>query len=550
MTSEEWRQVRGVFDAALRRDPEEREAFLDEACAGNPQLRSEVASLLDAHDRAGDFMESPDVKAAPDLRVDDPLGHASAATTMGTPLEHPSTAAAPGTPLGHPGEQSSRRMVGPYIIRHEIGRGGMGVVYLADDMRLSRRVALKALPPDVCHDAGRRERLRQEARAAAALSHPGIATVYALEEIGDELYIACEYVAGQTLRTMLESGPLPLGQVADIAVQLARALTAAHNQGVIHRDLKPENVMRTATGVVKVLDFGVARVESLVPARLTQTGTILGTPAYMAPEQAQGLEIDFRTDLFSLGVLVYEMASGTNPFEATTLTATIARILEVEPAALSEVCPAGPPRLERIVATCLRKNPGERYRSTSELLADLEQLQADMPTVRDRTGSRRAEAAQAGRSSRARTPRWWWEFHQVMISAVYVSMIYPAWHVRPWLPQPAGIAFLFSVLACAAVATSLRLHLLFTARYYASELSGQRARAWPWTRWSDAGFSAALFGGALAIGSAHLEFSTLLITVSIVTAVASFMIEPATTRAAFRGTRGSSKFKVQSSKEG
>jgi hypothetical protein len=414
----------------------------------------------------------------------------------------------------------------------------MGVVYLADDTRLSRRVALKALPPDVCRDAGRRERLRQEARAAAALSHPGIATVYALEEIGDELYIACEYVAGQTLRTMLESGPLPLVQVADIAVQLARALTAAHSQGVIHRDLKPENVIRTATGVVKVLDFGVARIDNLVPARLTQTGTILGTPAYMAPEQAQGLEVDFRTDLFSLGVVVYEMASGTNPFEAETLTATIARILEVEPATLSEVCPTGPPRLEQIVATCLRKNPGERYRSTLELLADLERLQADMSTVRDRAGSRRAEATQAARSSRARTPRWWWEFHQVMISAVYVLMIYPAWHVRPWLPEPVGVAFLFSVLACAAVATSLRLHLLFTARSYASELAAQRARAWPWTRWSDAGFSAALLGGALAIGSAHLEFATLLITVSIVTAVASFMIEPATTRAAFR-SRGS-----------
>ena len=460
-------------------------------------------------------MELPDFTMAPNL------------------LDHPS-----GPPSAAPPEPPSQRVVGPYIIRHEIGRGGMGVVYLADDTRLSRRVALKALPPDVCRDAGRRERLRQEARAAATLSHPGIATVYALEEIGDELYIACEYVAGRTLRTMLESGPLPLVQVTDIAVQLARALTAAHNQGVIHRDLKPENVIRTATGVVKVLDFGVARAENLVPARLTQTGTILGTPAYMAPEQAQGLEVDFRTDLFSLGVLVYEMASGTNPFEATTMTATIARILEVEPAALSEVCPASPPRLEQIVATCLRKNPGERYRSTLELLADLERLQADMSVVRDRGGSRRPESAQATRSSRAVTPRWWWEFHQVAISAVYIAMIYPAWHVRPWLPEPAGVLTLFAIIACAAIATSLRLHLWFTARFYASELPAQRARAGPWTRLSDAGFAAALLTDALAIASAHVEFSMLLITMAIVAAVASSMIEPATTRAAFRG-RGS-----------
>ena len=517
MASEEWKQVRLVFDAALQRDPEEREAFLDEACAGNPRLRSEVASLLDAHDRAGDFMEPPGLEAAADL------------------------------PTVDPNDPATRRVVGPYIIRQEIGRGGMGVVYLADDTRLSRRVALKALPSGVGREPGRRDRLRQEARAAAALSHPGIATVYALEEIGDELYIACEYVPGPTLRALLESGPLAFAQVVDIALQLARALATAHIQGVIHRDLKPENVIRTPAGVVKVLDFGIARAESLVPSRLTQAGSILGTPAYMSPEQAQSRDVDFRTDLFSFGVLVYEMVSGSNPFEAESTTATFARILELHPTPLSEVVTTGLPALDQIVATCLRKLPRERYQSTMELVADLERLQAELSAVRDRAGaSRLPEVIQATRGRRGLTPRWWWEFHQVMISAIYVMMIYPAWHVRPWVREPAGVLTLFAAIGCAAVATSLRLHLWFTARFYPTELSTQRARALPWTRASDAGFAASLLMDALAIGSAHLEFATLLITMSTVATVASFMIEPATTRAAFRGTRGSSKFKVQS----
>ncbi len=156
-----------------------------------------------------------------------------------------------------------------------------GIVYLADDTRLSRRVALKALPPELGRDRHRRDRLRQEARAGAALSHPGIATVYALEEIGDELYLACEHVPGPTLRTLIESGAMPVTQVVDIATQLARALATAHAQGVVHRDLKPENVVRTAAGVVKVLDFGLARMESQIPAFPIEDGDVSGTPGYM-----------------------------------------------------------------------------------------------------------------------------------------------------------------------------------------------------------------------------------------------------------------------------
>jgi hypothetical protein len=178
LTPEEWRRAKAVFDAAVQRDSSERDGFLDEACAGDPRLRAEVASLLGAHDRAGDFIDAPAFEAAAHLLADDPA------------------------------ESLEGRAVGPYLVRHEIGRGGMGVVYVADDTRLSRRVALKALPPGAGREPGRRDRLRQEARSAAALSHPGIATVYALEEIDGELYLACEYVPGQTLRTLIQAGPL------------------------------------------------------------------------------------------------------------------------------------------------------------------------------------------------------------------------------------------------------------------------------------------------------------------------------------------------------
>ena len=506
---EDWGRAKAVFDAALDRGLSERDAFLDEACAGSPWLRAEVASLLAAHERAGDFIEAPAFEAAAQLLVEDP------------------------------GESLEGRTVGPYIVRHEIGRGGMGVVYLADDTRLSRRVALKALPPGTGREPGRRERLRQEARSTATLSHPGIATIYALEEIADELYLVSEYVPGQTLRTLIQAGPLPLAQVVEIATQLAHALAVAHAHGVVHRDLKPENVVRTPAGVVKILDFGVARLESSAAARLTQDGTMLGTPGYMAPEQIRGRDVDFRSDLFAFGLLVYEMASGSNPFEARTPAATIGRILETDIAPLSEVSRSGAPTLDQIVATCLRKDPAERYASTLELEADLERLKKDFSTDRDQGArDRRSAVAEGPRHSRALTPRWWWECHQLVVSTIYALMMYPTWRVRSWLEQPFGMVFLFAVLACAAAATSLRLHLWFTARFCPSELPAQRARALPWTRWCDAGFVASLVVAAIAIGKSHPEVATLLITVSIAIAVTSFMIEPTTTRAAFRERSG------------
>lgn len=481
MTPDEWARVREIFDEALARGPNDRRAFLDEACAGNPARRREVGSLLDAHDTAGDFIEAPAYQIAADWLLD------------------------------NDGDSLAGRVVGPYIVRHEIGRGGMGVVYLADDTRLSRRVALKAIAPGMGAEAGRRERMRQEARAAAALSHPGIATVYALEEIDSELYLACEYVPGPTLRALIAAGPLPPEEVLDIAAQLARALAAAHAQGVVHRDVKPENLVKNAAGVIKILDFGVAWMENASGSRLTIDGAAIGTPGYMSPEQMRHETVDFRSDVFSFGLVVREMAAGTNLSEAE-------------------------PGLERIVAACLRERPEDRYQSTQALVRDLELLERGAaPSARPRGDEQGVSPAvsPAVSPTDTLTPRWWWECHQIAASVVYALMLYPAWRARVWLPKPWDSLFFFLALGAAATGVTVRLHLFFTARSYSDELSVQRARALPWTRWSDAAFSIALFLGALAIGGDHSEIAALLLSVSIAAAVASWMIEPVTTRAAF-----------------
>ena len=466
-------------------------------------VRAEVTSLLAAHDTAADFIEAPAYEVAADLLADDPP------------------------------ESLAGRTLGPYLIRHEIGRGGMGVVYLADDTRLSRRVALKAIAPGAGSDAKRRARMRQEARAAAGLSHPGIATVYALEEIDDQLYLTCEYVPGPTLRALLQDGPLPLPEVVGIAVQLARALAAAHAHGIVHRDLKPENIVRSGTGVVKILDFGIARVENLSDARLTLTGSLVGTPAYMSPEQVRGHRVDFRSDLFAFGLLIYEMTSGSNPFEAGTATATIARILETDPPPLSAPPSTGLHSLDRIVTICLRKRAEERYGSTQELVADLERLQAELPVLRDRyAATSPGRGPDRGRGGALDGP------------------------VVVGIPSGRRLGALraddLSGVACAGMADGavghavflrgaggrrdggdVRLHLRFTARVYPAELMPQRASARPWTRGSDAGFSVALLLAGLALRDPHPEVATLFVAVSIAAAIASFVIEPATTRAAF-----------------
>jgi hypothetical protein len=248
----------------------------------------------------------------------------------------------------------------------------------------------------------------------------------------------------------------------------------------------------------------------------------------MAPEQIRGQDVDFRADLFALGLLVYEIACGSNPFEAGTRTGTIARILEVNPAPLSEACHTDLPALDRIVATCLSKEPSGRYSSTHQLVRDLEQLQVEISTAPGRDGAQRGAIS---------TSRWWWEFHQAVMAAIYVSMMYPAWRARSWLPPPWGTLFLLMTLAPAAVSTTLRLHLWFTSRFHPAELSRERRLAQIWIRWGEVGWTMSLLAVAFSTAIHHQAIAMLFVTVAIGVALASLIIEPTTTRAAFGGLR-------------
>jgi eukaryotic-like serine/threonine-protein kinase len=353
MTPERWARVEELYHEALEREPGARGAYLAEACAGDDRLRAEVESLIASQEREGSFMDSPVVRIA-----DVP------------PRTEP--------------ELTAGELLGSYQILGALGEGGMGVVYLARDAKLGRKVALKLLPSYLKKDKDRLRRLRREAQAASALNHPNILTIYEVGEAEQGTYIASEYVDGETLRGRMKAG-LNLSGAVDVAVQVASALDAAHSAGIIHRDIKPENVMVRRDGYVKVLDFGLAKlVEGRAaaagtepPTRSlvgTQPGMVMGTVRYMSPEQARGVEVDARTDIFSLGVVLYEIIAGRAPFEGETASDLIAAILKEEPAPLAQNTPEVPEQLQRIIGKALRKDKEQRYQSVRDLLADLKEL--------------------------------------------------------------------------------------------------------------------------------------------------------------------------------
>jgi TolB-like protein/cytochrome c-type biogenesis protein CcmH/NrfG len=279
----------------------------------------------------------------------------------------------PGQTLGH------------YRLLEKIGEGGMGVVWRALDTSLAREVAIKLLPDSFAQDAGRLARLDSEARAVAALNHPNIVTLYAIEEAEGRRFLSMELLEGPTLAQRIPSGGLPLEEFLRIALPVVEAVSAAHRRGVSHRDLKPQNVVLGAEGRVKVLDFGLARSPALaaglevseLPTRTQALGELSGTLAYMSPEQLQGLPAGLPSDLFSLGVMLYEMASGRRPFQGESAAALITAVLRDAPVPLTRLNPACPPRLERLLERCLAKNPQQRPRSAEELLRELERLRGE-----------------------------------------------------------------------------------------------------------------------------------------------------------------------------
>jgi serine/threonine protein kinase len=276
--------------------------------------------------------------------------------------------------------------LGRYEIRSKIGAGGMGEVYLAQDTKLDRRVALKILPVEVAAHQERMRRFVQEAKTASALNHPNIITIYEIEQIDSVNFIATEFIDGVTLRERMGKAPLKLSEVLDVAIQTASALSAAHAAGIIHRDIKPENIMLRRDGIVKVLDFGLAKLSERTDTRAvdteaatkalvqTEPGVVLGTVAYMSPEQARGLVVDARTDIFSLGVVIYEMVAGRAPFGGATKSDLIAALLERDPPPLARFAHNVPDRMEEIVTKALTKDREERHQSAKDLLIDLKRL--------------------------------------------------------------------------------------------------------------------------------------------------------------------------------
>ena len=515
MEPKRWHRLNDIFHKALEEEPSRRTNLLEEACGEDALLRDEVKLLLAYHDQAAEATDTPTHLVGAEVAEDTHTG-----SLVGQTLHQ-------------------------YVVTRQLGQGGMGVVYLADDTRLGRPVAIKALSREFTQDAERRERLRREARTAAGLSHPGIATVFALEEFGDDLYIVSEYVPGTTLRDEVTAGPSAVAALLDTGIEIARALAVAHQQGVVHRDLKPENVMRTTDGSIKILDFGLARVRNpesgwaASGTRLTEPGAVLGTPGYMPPEQLRGNEVDFRADIFSFGVLLYELASGTHPFTSSSAASTIARVLESDPPDVTQLSPSCPRGLDEIIAKCLQKEPRRRFGTTEELLELLQQLRRDLAESEAPRSTVSKKAAHVAGTKRRPplSPVWWWQFHQASVGVGYYLMLIPLWSVRPWMPGNLGGLFFFAGVAIVGVAATLRFHLWFTSRFYRTELTTQRSQSFRWIRGADWLFVGLLLLAGAFLAADHAGFSALFVGVAVGCFVGFMIIEPATTRAAFKRRR-------------
>jgi len=486
VTPEQHRRVRDIFEAALDRDPGAGiDSWVAREAADDPIVRDEVVSLLAHHSRAGEFLSRPVADGAPHLLADDDALPAGA-------------------------------VVGSYTIVREIGRGGMGRVYLATDAKLGRTVALKALAPHLVRDPSQRERLRREARAAAMLTHPGICTVYALEEVDGDLFIATEFVDGRTLREEIESHRTPSSaDVVRTAQELARALAAAHANGIVHRDLKPDNVMRTRDGRLKILDFGLARIDSPhVPTMglVTQPGVVVGTPAYMAPEQINGTTVDARADVFAFGVLMYEYACGAHPFEGASPLAVVARVLESDARPLALRCPDLSSGMADVVSRCLRKSPADRFGSAAEIVGALEAV------------------ADAGA---ARPHATWWRTHQIAIALLYIGAAVLAWTIKERIETPITVSIFLALGAAATIGGVLRGHLVFTEWNNAPRLHKERLRTKNATKLLDLMTAALLFVDAAIVASVGALPAVFALSAALGLALASLVLEPATTAAAF-----------------
>jgi len=492
LTPQRWSQIKGVFNGALERPAGERMVWLRAECGTDLTLFEEAEKLLRSHDTLGPFLDRPADVDPEDLALAVPPGAAS------------DDGAAAGA-IWHSGDR-----VGEFEIIRPIGRGGMGVVYLATDRRLHRNVALKSLPVALAGNTELRERLKREARAAATITDPAVATVYSLEEVEGHLLLASEFLDGPTLRTVINEGPMDAATVHAIALQVARGLRAAHEAGVVHRDLKPENIVITPGGAAKIVDFGIAWLEGpghTHQAKLTRSGAMIGTPAYMAPEQLMGQSVDARTDIYAFGVIVAEMLSGRHPLSVAD-AAPAARERTPEDDVLTGL-------LQRIADHCRQTSPARRVRTARELADRLDGMAGVVGA---------AKPAQ-------RTTRFWWEFHQGAAAVSYVVMLVPAWFARTTIGGVEGRSFFIATTCAAVMASMLRLHLWFTSRQHPTELPWARRRSAAWIRLADILVVVSLVIGA-ALVAAQSVLDVVLLVLAVGAAVSFMVIEPSTARAA------------------
>jgi predicted ATPase len=360
MDAERWNRVDELLHSALALPLDRREEFLRQACAGDAELEQEVKSLLTSHRNLGGFLERPAFSIAAQAIAQAAAGKADD-SLLGQTISH-------------------------YRVVGKLGSGGMGVVYEAEDIRLGRRVALKFLPGSLVHDERSRQRFEREARVASSLNHPNICTIYEVEEHDHQPVIVMELLEGESLTQRIRKGPISTEELLDFGIQASDALRAAHSKGIIHRDIKPENIFIIGGTRLKILDFGLAKVHPAPVSKsqsrsesLTVDGTIIGTTPYMSPEQLRGEEIDSRSDLFSLGVVLYEMATGYRPFVGKNSVLVMNAILNTRPVAAMKANPSLPAALDRIITMALEKDRGQRFQQAADICSDLRRLKGETP---------------------------------------------------------------------------------------------------------------------------------------------------------------------------